>query len=153
MAEVIVHEMQYYGEKVNSDIDVVNYSDEYYNDYRSICCDCFRSLSIATNLDPDSFYTREEMIKKNSSVFILFIKKEMIGSVEINENVLDHLFVNEKYQNQGYGKKLLFFAINYLQKSEVKQIILYVADLNSKATELYLNNGFKCINTIKDDWG
>lgn len=75
------------------------------------------------------------------------------NSKEINENVIDHLFVNEKYQNQGYGKKLLFFAINYLQKSGVKQIILYVADLNSKATELYLNNGFKCINTIKDDWG
>jgi hypothetical protein len=36
MAEVIVHEMKYYGGKVNSDIDVVNYSDEYYNDYRSI---------------------------------------------------------------------------------------------------------------------
>lgn len=41
MAEAIVHEMQYYGGKVNSDIGVVIYSDEYYNDYRSICCDCF----------------------------------------------------------------------------------------------------------------
>lgn len=40
MAEVIVHEMKYYGCKVKPDIDVVNYSDEYYNDYRSICFDC-----------------------------------------------------------------------------------------------------------------
>lgn len=152
MAEVIVHEMKYYGCKVKSDIDVVNYSNEYYNDYRRICCDCFRKLSIATNLDPDLFYTREEMMKKKSFVFILIINKEMIGSVEINKNVIDHLFVSEKYQNQGYGKKLLFFAINLLQETGIKQITLYVADLNNKAIQMYLNNGFKCINTTKETW-
>lgn len=153
MAEVLVHEMQYYGGKVTSDIEVVNYIDEYYNDYRRICCDCFRSLSIATNLDPDSFYTKEEMINRKSHVFIMLKNKEIVGSVEIVENVIDHLFVNEKYQNKGYGKKLLFFAINRLQQSGIKQIILYVADLNKEAIQLYLNNGFKCINTTKENWG
>lgn len=153
MTEVVVHEMQYYGGKVNSDINVVNYSDEYYDEYRSICCDCFRSLSIATNLDPDAFYTREEMIEKKSSVYILFINKEMVGSIEIYENKIDHLFVREKYQNQGYGKKLLFFAINHFQQAGTNQITLYVADLNKKAIQLYLNNGFKCTNTIVDNWG
>lgn len=49
MAEVVVHEMQYYGGKVSSDIEVVNYSDKYYNDYCNICSDSFRSLSIATD--------------------------------------------------------------------------------------------------------
>ncbi|MEG2916666.1 MAG: GNAT family N-acetyltransferase [Clostridium sp.] len=152
MTEVIVHEMQYYGGEVNSSIEVVNYNDEYYNDYRKICCDCFRSLSIATNQDPDSFYTRAEMMKKKSKVFILFTNGEMIGSVEIYENVIDHLFVREKYQNQGYGRKLLFFAINRLQQAEINQITLYVADLNNKAIQLYLNNGFKCIKTTKENW-
>lgn len=152
MTEVIVHEMKYYDGKVNSDIDVVNYSDEYYNDYRSICCDCFRNLSIATNLDPDSFYTQEEMNKKKSNVFIMFIDKEMVGSVEIHENIIDHLFVNQKYQNKGYGKKLLFFAINHLQEAGINEIILFVADLNKEAIQLYLNNGFKCTNTIIDNW-
>lgn len=153
MTEVIVHEMKYYGGQVDSDIDVVNYNDEYYNDFRRICCDCFRSLSMATNLDPDSFYTREEMIKKQSNVFIMLKNKEMIGSVEVHENVIDHLFVNEKYQNKGYGKKLLFFAINRLQQARIKQITLFVADLNNKAIRLYLNNGFKCTNTMKENWG
>ena len=152
MTEVIVHEMKYYGEKVNSDIDVVNYSDKYYNDYRSICCNCFRNLSIATNQDPDSFYTQEEMNKKKSNVFIMFIDNEMVGSVEIHENIIDHLFVNQKYQNKGYGKKLLFFAINRLQEAGINQIILFVADLNKEAIQLYLNNGFKCTNTIIDNW-
>lgn len=152
MAEVVVHEMQYYGEKVSSDIEVVNYSDKYYNDYRNICCDSFRSLSIATDQNPDAFYTREEMLKKKLHVFIKFINNEMIGSVEIFENVIDHLFVNEKYQYKGFGKKLLFFAINRLQQSGIEQIILYVADLNKKAIQLYLNNGFKCINTTKENW-
>lgn len=153
MAEVIVHEMKYYGEKVSSNIDVVNYSDEYYNDYKSICCDCFRELSIATNLDPDLFYTQEEMNKKKSNVFVMFIDKEMVGSVEIYENIIDHLFVNKKYQNKGYGKKLLFFAINSLQEVGIDEITLYVADLNKEAIQLYLNNGFKCTNTAIENWG
>lgn len=153
MSKVIVHEMKYYGEKVSSNIDVVNYSDEYYNDYRSICCDCFRNLSIATNLDPDLFYTQEEMNKKKSNVFIMFIDKEMVGSVEIYENIIDHLFVNQKYQNKGYGKKLLLFAINHLQEVGINEITLFVADLNKEAIQLYLNNGFKCTNTTIENWG
>jgi ribosomal protein S18 acetylase RimI-like enzyme len=153
MAEVIVHEMQYYGGKVCSNIDVVNYSDEYYYIYRSICCDCFHNLSIATNQDPDSFYTREEMTKKKSNVFILFIDKEMVGSIEIYENIIDHLFVNKKYQNRGYGKKLLFFAINRLQKAGIRHITLSVADLNKEAIQLYLINGFKHTNTTIENWG
>lgn len=152
MAEVIVHEMRYCGEKVNSDIEVVNYVDEYYNDYRSICCDSFRKLSIATNRDPNSFYTRDEMIKKKSNVYIVFLAKEMVGSVEIYDNIIDHLFVNTKYQKKGYGKKLLFFAINRLQDAGAKQITLSVADLNKEAIQLYLNNGFKCIDTTIENW-
>jgi ribosomal protein S18 acetylase RimI-like enzyme len=153
MTEVIVHEMKYYGGKVNSDIDVVNYSNEYYNDYRRICCDCFRSLSIATNQNPDSFYTQEEMNEKKYDVFIMSIDKEMVGSVEIHENIIDHLFVNPKYQNRGYGKKLLFFAINRLQEAGTDEITLFVADLNKEAIQLYLNNGFKCTNTTIENWG
>ena len=152
MAEVIVHEMKYYGGKVNSDIDMANYSDEYYNDYRSICCDCFRNLSIATNQDPNSFYTREEMIKKKSNVFIIFIGEEMAGSVEIYDKIIDHLFVNKKYQNRGYGKRLLFFAISRLQEEGVNEITLYVADLNKEAINLYLKNGFKLTNTTIENW-
>ena len=81
------------------------------------------------------------------------MNKEMRGSVEINENVIDHLFVSEKYQNQRYGKKLLFFGINRLQQAGINQITLYVADLNNIAIQLYLNNGFKCTNTTKENWG
>ncbi|WP_346931326.1 GNAT family N-acetyltransferase [Clostridium sp.] len=152
MAEVVVHKMQYYGGKVSSNIDVVNYCDKYYNDFRSICCDSFRSLSIATNQNPHAFYTREEILKKKHHVFIMFINNEMVGSVEIFENVIDHLFVNEKYQNKGFGKKLLFFAINRLQQSDIEKIILYVLDLNKRAIQLYLNNGFKCTNTTIENW-
>lgn len=152
MAEVIVHEMKYYGGEVNSDIDVVNYCDDYYNDYRSICCDCFRKLSIATSQDPHAFYTREEMIKKKCNVFIIFIGEEMIGSVEIYDNIIDHLFVNKKYQNKGYGKRLLSFAISCLQEKGINDITLYVADLNKEAINLYINNGFKRTNTIIDNW-
>ncbi|WP_246565896.1 GNAT family N-acetyltransferase [Tissierella carlieri] len=100
----------------------------------------------------NAFYTREEMNEKKSNVFIMFIDKEMVGSVEIHENIIDHLFVNPKYQNKGYGKKLLFFAINRLQEAGTDEITLFVADLNKEAVQLYLNNGFKCINTTIENW-
>lgn len=153
MSEVIVHEMKYYGGEVSSDVSLVNYCDDYYEEYRKICCDCFRSLSLATNLDPDEFYTTEDMIKKKDTVYLMFLKEEMIGSVEIHDNIIDHLFVNERYQKRGYGKKLLLFAINYLQQLGVKDIILYVADINKEAVQLYLNNGFKITKTTKEHWG
>lgn len=153
MSKVVVHEMQYYGDEVNSEIELVNYSEKDYEDYRKICCDCFRSLSLSTGLDPDEFYTEEEMNKKKDNVFIMFINEEMIGSVEIYDNTIDHLFVNEKYQNKGYGTKLLNFAISYLQKLGQKELRLLVADLNENAVSLYLKNGFKIVNTIVDTWG
>lgn len=150
MSKVVVHEMHYYGDEVNSDIELVNYREKDYEDYKKICCDCFRSLSLATGLDPDEFYTKEEMNKKKDNVFLMFINEEMIGAVEIYDNTIDHLFVNEKYQNKGYGTKLLNFAISYLQKLGQKELRLLVADLNENAVSLYLKNGFKIVNTIVD---
>ncbi len=31
--------------------------------------------------------------------------------------------------------------------------VLYAADLNKEAIQLYLNNGFKRVNTTKENWG
>lgn len=56
-----------------------------------------------------------------------------------------HIIVNEKYQGQGYGKKLLNFGINYYQSRGVKNISLGVADWNVKAVKLYEKAGFTSV--------
>jgi ribosomal protein S18 acetylase RimI-like enzyme len=151
--KVLVHEMKYFGEKVSSDLNLANYNGVFYDEYRRIVCECFHDLRLATNLDPDTYYTPEEMNEKKPNVFILLENNEIVGSVQLCENILDVLFVNPKYQNKGYGKKLLHYAINRMQEAEIEDITLYVADLNTKAIQLYLNNGFKCTKSIWDNWG
>lgn len=79
--------------------------------------------------------------------------KEIIGAVDINENEIEHLLVNIKYQNKGYGTKLLKFAVSHIQHQGIKKdIVLCVADINKEAVQLYLKNGFKCVNTFTDNW-
>ena len=151
--KVLVHEMKYCGEKVFSDLNLANYDDVFYNEYRRIICECFHDLNLATNRDPDTYYTPEEMNEKKPNVFILLENNEIIGSVQIKENIIDVIFVSPKYQNKGYGKKLLDYAINRMQQAGIEDITLYVADLNKKAVQLYLNYGFKCTNSIWDNWG
>lgn len=152
MTKVLVHEMKYCGENVDSDMHLVKYSSEYYEQYKRVSCDSFRELSLATHIDPDAFYTREEMAQKNEVFMLLSEDSEIIGAVDIDKNNIDHLFVNVKYQNQGYGKKLLTFAVSLILKAGLKDITLCVADLNKKAIQLYLNNGFKTVGSVIDNW-
>lgn len=116
MAEVIVYEMKYCGGKADSDISAANYRDENYDEYRKICRECFRDLSISANQDPDAFYSKEEMSEKKSDVFIAFCKNEIIGSVEIHGNIIDHLFVNKKFQNKATEKNRCFLPLSGCRK-------------------------------------
>lgn len=44
MKEIIVHEMKYCGDEVTSDIDVINYKDEYFEYYKDIYNECFSEM-------------------------------------------------------------------------------------------------------------
>lgn len=153
MTEVLVHKMQYFGGRAESDLNLVKYEDKYYDQYRKVSCDCFRSLSLATNMDPDRFYTREDLMEMKDSVLILLIKDEVVGAVETGDGSIEHLFVKTTHQNKGYGKKLLDYGIKRLQQESDKPVTLYVDDLNKSAIRLYENNGFKIVESVIDNWG
>ncbi|EGT3617444.1 GNAT family N-acetyltransferase [Clostridium perfringens] len=55
-------------------------------------------------------------------MFVLIENGELICSVSILDGEIDDLIVNPKYQVNGYGKKLLFYAINKMQGLEVEKI-------------------------------
>lgn len=59
------------------------------------------------------------------------------------EKFREDLIVNKNYQNDGIGRKLLFWAIKHIRNNNDKPIILHVAEWNKNALKLYLDNGFK----------
>lgn len=149
--KVIVHEMKYIGDNISLNIELPNYSDKHYDEYKKLSCEAFRELSIKTKRDPDEFFTRDEMIERSENIYLLFNNDELIASVELN-NIIDHFFVNKKYQKMGYGMILLKFAINKLYEKNNGNIRLFVADINTKALNFYMKNNFEIVNSVEEEW-
>lgn len=80
---------------------------------------------------------------------MLVEEANVIGSVLINDTEIDELIVSKKFQGKGYGKKILLWAIKYMQEQQAESILLHVADWNQNAIKLYENYGFKIIKTEK----
>ena len=84
----------------------------------------------------------KQLLAKRDDIFLLLINNKMIGSVAIYGNEIDDLIVSPQFQNRGYGKQLLEFAVDLLQTRMAESILLGVAEWNQKAISLYKNNGF-----------
>ena len=65
--------------------------------------------------------------------------EELLGSVALKGEEIDDLIVNPKYQRQGYGRKILLWALSHMNS---ERIFLHVADWNQRAIHLYQKNGF-----------
>jgi ribosomal protein S18 acetylase RimI-like enzyme len=144
--EIIAYKMQYLGNVIVSNLDLVCYEDKYYESYKIVYEQCFYEMRKALELVPyNCCDSKDKLDNKKSDIFLLVADNEIIGSVAIYGNEIDDLIVNKKYQGQGYGKKLLFFAISYMQKNKIEPIKLCVLKWNEKAVNLYEKYGFKCI--------
>jgi ribosomal protein S18 acetylase RimI-like enzyme len=101
----------------------------------------------ALDVKPYNFYhSIKQLEDKKSNIFLLLKDNDLVGSVACIENEIDDLIVNKNYQRQAYGKKLLMFAINYIQKQNSKPITLHVAKWNENAVSLYDKCGFECVH-------
>ena len=141
--DIVAYTMEYRGALINSDLKLVLFEEKYYKEYRDIYHDCFHEMRKSLGLKPynacDSF---EQLQSKKNDVFLLIIDEKIVGSVAVYENEIDDLIVSRTFQNQGYGKKLLAFAIGLLQRRNSSPIVLGCAEWNQKAIALYKNNGF-----------
>lgn len=148
--EILAYEMEYTGEIVNSDIELIAFRDDYFEEYKNVYNKCFYDMRKFLDIQPYCFYSSiDELGDKKEKIFILKENDELIGSVAIVEGEIDDLIVNPKYQGKGYGKKILLYAINKMQILKVEKITLHVAKWNEKAVRIYENNGFKCVKTMK----
>lgn len=136
-------EMDYKGGKVDSDLKVVNYEDKYYEVYKNAYEDAFLEMRQALGFNPPrDCYSIEELREMKDNIFMLLDNEDIIGAVRLHDNEVDDLFINEKYQGQGYGRKLVNFSISYYQKINAEKIFLGVADWNVRGISLYRSFGF-----------
>ena len=145
MKEIIAYEMIYNKAlKYQNDIICVPFQKEYWNEYQKIYNECFYKMRKALEVEPINFYDDYSQIKDKINDIFLFLQNGiMVGAVSCYENEIDDLIVEQSFQGQGIGQKLLLWGMNHIKEQGYEEIILHVAEWNQNAVKLYLKNGFR----------
>ena len=128
-----------------SSIEMVPYSPEYQKKYKSLYNESFHEMREALKIEPvdviqdDSFFEKEMDI-----VYLLLDGEEIIGSVALKDET-DALIVDKRFQNQGYGRQILLWALEHMDKDPV---FLHVSAWTEIAFNLYKTTGFEVTETI-----
>ncbi|MBQ8229004.1 MAG: GNAT family N-acetyltransferase [Clostridia bacterium] len=70
---------------------------------------------------------------------------------ERNQYTLWKFLIDEKYQNNGYGKQALILAINFLYSNfNAEEVYVGVSVKNETAKHLYMSFGFKLTGRIEN---
>jgi len=134
--------MEYKGNPVSEDLRLRNYKSSDYTEYKQIYEDSFYKMRSTLGLPRECCKCSDELLKNRNNIFILERNGCIIGSVSVYGCEIDDLFAAEAYRGQGFGTRLLRYAVSYLQKQNADRIFLHVADINKAAVSLYMNNGF-----------
>ncbi len=136
--------MEYTGGKTASnELEMLPFCDEYYSQYEKIYNECFYDMRKALEIKPYNFYSDiRQLDSKKKDIFLLMDGGTIIGSVGCYGAEIDDLIVNKKYQGNGYGKKLLMWAVNHIREFTSEPITLTVAEWNQRAVKLYTRSGF-----------
>ena len=113
--EIIAYEMKYTKAEIEkSNILCISFEQKYFQEYMQIYNACFWEMRKFLDIRPYNFLNDYSQI----------------------------LIVNEKFQNQWYGKQLLLWGMNHIRQSNNVPILLHVAKWNEKALSLYRKVGF-----------
>lgn len=140
-----MYEMEYKGGTVESNLSLIPFEEKYYEQYKNLIDDCFYEMRKALNIQPyDKFCGNlEELLKQKENILLLLGVDEIVCAVSCFENEIGNVAVNLKYQRQGYGRKLMEFALGYMQKRGDCPIKLTVTKWNKNAIALYESLGFE----------
>lgn len=142
-----MYEMHYNGGTVKSNSVFIQFEEKYYEQYKNLINECFYEMRKALNIQPYEKFcdSLEELMKQKENIFLFLNGDEIICTVSCFEDEIRKMAVNLKYQRQGYGKKLMIFAINHMQAKGYRPIKLIVTKWNKNAIALYELFGFKVI--------
>ena len=144
MKSFFAYEMQYTGKKpIIANVNITPFCEKDYSQYERIYNECFYEMRKALDVKPYNFYSNIEQIRnKIDNIFMLIHNETIIGSVGCYGTEIDDLMVNKQFQNRGYGKTLLLWAIHHIRTYTDEPITIHVAEWNQNAIQLYLKNGF-----------
>lgn len=140
-----MYEMEYKGGAVQSNLLLTPFDEKYYMQYKNLIDNCFCEMRKELNIQPydKHSYSLEEPAKLKENTFLLLEGDEIICAVTCSANDIENVAVNVNYQRQGYGRKLLNFALNYMQTRGAAPIKLSVTKWNKNAVALYESLGFE----------
>ena len=144
--EIVVYEMQYKEIALpeSTNIKCIPFEAKYFEEYKEIYNECFYCMRQSLDIKPYNFLSSYEQIsEKAGDIYLLIHNNRIVGSVACYGNEIDDLIVSKNFQNNGYGRQLLLWGMQYIRKMNDKPIILHVAQWNKKATELYKKIGFE----------
>lgn len=92
------------------------------------------------------------IVKDNTIIYICEYKDLIIGYIYCfinNEKaVIDALFVEENYRNNGVASKLISLIKEYIKEKNIKNIEISVLSENKSAKSLYTKFGFKTFKEV-----
>lgn len=140
-----MYEMEYKGGAVQSDLTLIPFEKRYYEQYKKLIDDCFFEMRKALNIQPYGKHSNslDELTKLSETTFLLLNGNEVICAFSRFGNEIGNVAVSLKYQRQGYGRKLMQFALSFMQKHGISPIKLTVTKWNKNAIALYESLGFE----------
>lgn len=91
----------------------------------------------------------------NYTLFLAYLQGKPIGKAHIHwqedNAIVSDIAIIPDYQRQGFGNELLVHCINHALTLGKTKLTLDVETSNEKALKLYLQNGFKTVNSA-DYW-
>ena len=137
-----VHTMEYAGGRAETSLDLRNYQDSDYEEYRTMYNGCFLAMRTALELQPaECCAGREEPARRRSEIWILEISGTLAGSVAVYGNEIDDLVVKGEFQGRGLGRGLLQWALALLEcRGRRSPHVLHV-QTGTPAMEMYRKQG------------
>lgn len=132
-------------------VEITRYQDTYRNQLLNVWEKSVRSTH--QFLNPADFEEIKSLVNTidfhGLNVFCLLKEEEVIGFIGISDSKIEMLFVLPEYIGQGWGWKLMDFAMKVQHADKVD-----VNEQNSHAVKFYQKCGFKVFErTEKDDLG
>ncbi len=99
--------------------------------------------------------TLHRLHRKNFRIFKAVENGKIIGFLELekldyNSARINGLSVSPEHRKKGFGKQMVKFAVDYLEKKNIRRIIILVKQSNTDAKKLYEETGFKFMGLLEN---
>ena len=125
-------------------IECIPFDEKFLGQYKVLYNAAFRPMRETLDIKPYDWYGNDRAIlSKAHEINLLTDGDELIGSVSLIGNEIDDLFVSDPRRREGYGRKILIWAMNQLASQGAEEFVIHVAEWNAGAVKLYLDEGFE----------